>query len=49
MANVINDRYLDNGMPCHKYILRKLANPVEAVTFQKTYINTMITAGATYA
>ena len=45
---LLTDEMLTNGMPSHKYILRKLGKTVDVVTFRKTYVNTMIAAGATY-
>lgn len=45
---ILSDDFLINGMPCHKYILRQLTTTADAVTFTKTYVNTMITAGASY-
>ena len=47
-TRIITDELLINGMPCHKYILRGLGTTVDAITFRKTYVNTMIAAGATY-
>lgn len=48
LTRIINDELLINGMPCHKYILRGLGTTVDAIVFRKTYVNTMIAAGATY-
>lgn len=47
-TRMITDELLINGMPCHKYILRGLGTTVDAIVFRKTYVNTMIAAGATY-
>jgi len=45
---ILNDDFRLNGMPCHKYILRHLRSTVDAIVFRKTYVNTMIAAGASY-
>ena len=45
---ILNDDFRLNGMPCHKYILRHLRSTVDAIVFRKTYVNTMIAAGARY-
>ncbi|MBR2402828.1 MAG: hypothetical protein IKB01_08705 [Lachnospiraceae bacterium] len=45
-TRIINDTFLLNGMPCHKYILRNLTTSVDAIVFRKTYVNTMLAAGA---
>lgn len=47
-TRMITDELLINGMPCHKYILRGLGTTVDAIVFRKTYVNTMVAAGATY-
>ena len=43
---LLTDEMLMNGFPCTKYILQDIQTTVDIATFRKTYVNTMVSAGA---
>lgn len=45
MINIVNIADYQEGMPCHRYILRNLKNEVDALSFVKTFVNTMTRVG----
>lgn len=50
MISKLKNYLLEDGLPCHRYILRspKMTSPIDAATFAKSFVNTLNSADVSY-